>query len=129
MMKRTLIKDRLQQTADLFGLHFPMTLEPTVYLFAEHLSPDYRGGYWHFYALENDGFYMSPDQDPFTVTSDNGFSGTLTGDAFGITACLYAYSHLSFRPELTEVCGRHYHLLRDFALDHREARAIMAATD
>ena len=34
--------------------------------------------------------------DVFHVTCDNMFEGDLSADALGITACLYAYSHLSF---------------------------------
>lgn len=127
-MKRTLIEDRLEHTAELFGIHFPMGIEPAVYMFAERLSQDYQGGYWHFYTLDNGGFYMAPDGN-YPVTSDNGFSGDMSGDAFGITVCLYAYSHLSFRAEMSELCGRHYHLLREYMFDHSEVRAILAATD
>lgn len=127
-MKHTLIKDRLHHTAQLFGIHFPMIIEPTVYMFAERLSEDYHGGYWHFHSLDNGGFYMAPDGD-YRIISDNGFTGTMSGDAFGITSCLYAYSHLSFGAELSKLCGRHYHLLRDFALEHAEARDILAAID
>lgn len=127
-MKRTLIKDRLQHTAELFGIHFPMIIEPTVYMFAKRLSDSYQGGYWHFYSLDNGGFYMAPDGN-YPVISDNGFSGTMTGDAFGITACLYAYSHLSFRAELSELCGRHYHLLREAMFELPEVRAILATID
>ena len=71
---------------------------------------------------------MAPDGN-YSVVSDNGFTGDMTGDAFGITACLYAYSHLSFRPELTELCGRHFHLLRDAIFEHPEVKAILAAID
>jgi len=127
-MKRTLIKDRLEHTARVFGINFPLRIEPTVYMFAERLSPDYRGGYWHFYSLDNGGFYMAPD-GTYPVISDNGFTGDMTGDAFGITACLYAYSHLSFRAELAEMCGRHYHLLREAMFEHAEVKKILAAID
>jgi hypothetical protein len=80
---------RVSHTAQLFGTAFPFRLEPTVYGWAARLSPDYRGGYWHFYRLANGGFYLAPasDQD-FRVSSPNGFTGTLTPDAFGITCCL-----------------------------------------
>ena len=51
---------RLRIAAKLFGVRFPLQLEPTIYQFAEFLSGDYRGGYWHFYTLSNGGFYMAP---------------------------------------------------------------------
>ncbi len=73
---------------------------------------------------------MAPDTDNiFNICCDNGFEGTMSADDFGITACLYAYSHLSFDPKLTEICARHYHLLRKFMLDHAEVRNILSATD
>ena len=55
----------------------------------------------------------------------------MTADALGITACLYAYSHLSFsdRAGFPETCARQYHLLRDYALEHVEAKCILAAID
>ena len=66
----------------------------------------------------------------FDVSSDNGFEGKLSGDALGITACLYAYSHLSFGDgAFAETCARQYHWLREYAMDHAEARAIIAAID
>lgn len=97
-IERTLIKesDRVNHTAALFGFHFPLHLEPLVYAMTERLSADYRGGYWHFYQLGNGAFYMAPDEDTvFHVVCENGFDGQLSADAFGITACLYAYSHLA----------------------------------
>ena len=120
-------------TAKLFGHLFPTRIEPTVFNMAQYLSKDYTGGYWEFYTLSNGGFHMTPaTEDLFHVeTSSNFFEGDMDAAAFGITACLYAYSHLAFanEPELAGVCSEHYHLLRDFALDHEEAEAIMRAID
>ena len=54
----------------------------------------------------------------------------MSGDALGITACLYAYSNLSFaQSSFGELCANHYHWLREYALDHKEARAVFAAID
>ena len=110
---------RMDHTAELFGPDFPMRLEPTVFAMAERLSADYRGGYWLFYALSNGGFYMAPDsQANFAVRCENGFEGQLSADALGITACLYAYSTLSFggTKGFAEACAEHYHLLREYML-------------
>jgi len=130
---KTLLNDsqRVTSTAKLFGMAFPLRLEPTVFNMAGLLSVDYNGGLWHFYALDNGGFYMAPDlPERFRVVVPNGYGGTLSADAMGIAACLYAYSHLSFGGgDLADVCGEHYHLLREFAMDHAEVRAILAATD
>lgn len=124
--------ERINTTADLFGDHFPFQLEPTIFSLASRLSKEYQGGYWHFYTLSNGGFYMTPDDEiSFTVVSDNGYRGTMSADAFGITVCLYAYSLLSFsdHKDVAEMYSRHFHLLRDYMLDHPEARAILRAID
>ncbi len=122
---------RLSIAATLFGVHFPLQLEPTIYQFAEFLSGDYRGGYWHFYTLSNDGFYMAPAGEKcFAVSAENGYEGNLSGDALGISACLYAYSHLSFgEGAFAESCAEHYHRLREYMYGHSEAGAILAAID
>ena len=79
----------------LFGLHFPMRLEPTIYDMAGRLASEYRGGYWLFHSLSNGGVYMAPRGDTiFAVSCENGFEGNLSADALGIAACLYAYSPL-----------------------------------
>jgi hypothetical protein len=64
-MNRELLNDddRIDFPADLFGVHFPCRLEPTIYNTAGHLSADYTGGYWLMYRLENGGFYMAPDEE------------------------------------------------------------------
>jgi hypothetical protein len=122
---------RIEIPARLFGLNFPNKLEPTIYSMADMLAPAYLGGYWNFYTLSNGGFYLAPASDTiFDVSCENGFDGKLSADALGITASLYAYSHLSFgEGEFAQVCAEHYHLLRDYMLEHAEARAILRAID
>ncbi len=73
---------------------------------------------------------MAPTQDtPFKVVVDtNGFEGQMSADAAGITACLFALSHLSFQIQ-HESIANHFHQLRDFALEHAEASVILAAID
>jgi hypothetical protein len=74
---------RVTYTANLFGVHFPFKLEPTIYGMADRLAPAYNGGYWHFYGLSNGGFYMAPATDAiFDVSCENGFDGKLSADAF-----------------------------------------------
>ena len=123
--------DRTKVTGEIFGLHFPMHLEPRIYAMADMLAEDYNGGFWIFHRLSNGGWFMSPDVDHgFDVVCENGFVGTLSADALGITACLYAYSHLSFgEGAFAEICAEQYHLLREYAMDHPEAEAILAAID
>lgn len=123
---------RCTVTADHFGIHFPLQLEPTIFSLAANLSSDYVGGYWEFYTLDNGGFYMAPDSGlRFQVTSLNGYEDFMSADAFGIVVCLFAYSNLSFgkREEFANACAQHYHWLREFSMDHGETRAILAAID
>ena len=123
---------RTAVTSELFGLNFPMKLEPLIFNLTDHISDNYAGGYWDFYILSNGGFYMSPRNDePFNVSCENGFEGQLSADAMGIVVCLYAYTHLSFCGQngFDEICSEQYHLLREFALDHHESRVIFSAID
>jgi hypothetical protein len=116
----------------LFGVNFPMQLEPYVFAVASELSADYRGGYWHLYSLGNGGFYMALDDDArFTVRCENGYHGAVSADALGITACMYAFSRLSFvvSEGVARVYAGPYHLLREYAMDHPEVAAIVGATD
>lgn len=118
-------------TADLFGVYFPLQLEPFIFSMASRLSEDYGGGCWEFYTLGNGGFYMAPDSEGrFQVVSPNGWEGFMSADAFGITVCLFAYSNLSFGSgQFAETCAEQYHLLREYMMDHAEAGTILAATD
>lgn len=123
---------RMDFVDKLFGISYVLKLEPTVFRFAEQLAaPTYNGGYWMFYAVSNGGVYMAPRADAiFKVNANNGFSGHLSADALGITACLYAYSHLSFGDgAFAETCAQQYHLLREFMFCHAEVKAILGAID
>lgn len=125
-------EQRIEHAAQLFGIHFPLRLEPAVYALARKLSPEYNGGYWEFYTLSNGGFYMAPYADHvFQVVCENGYEGMLSADALGIAVCLYAYSNLSFSDidGFAETCARQYHWLREYMLDHPEAQSILAAID
>ena len=125
-------EERSNYPASHFGDFFPFRIEPTIYTFADELSEDYSGGYWNMYELTNGAFYMAPDEDtPFRIKCMNGYEGTLSADAFGITVCLYAYSNLSFSdiPELAETCAEQFHLLREYMMEHPEVRGILAAID
>ena len=121
---------RLAVTENLFGIHFPLQLEPVVYGITERMAEDYSGGYWNFYTLSNGGFFMAPSTDRvFHVSCDNMFEGDLSADALGITACLYAYSHLSFAGDFAREYALHYHRLREFMFEHPEVKEILGATD
>jgi hypothetical protein len=135
---RTLVIDdkRSDIVADLFGVHFPLRLEPYLYTMTDRMVAAYQGGYWAFYLLTfpdgEHGFYMVPEiEEPVAVSCTNGWEGKLSADALGITACLCAYSHLSFTddPSFGRLMAEHYHRLRAYMLDHEEAVAILGATD
>ncbi len=123
--------ERLDTADQHFGIRYPLVIEPTVYRFAEQLAKSYSGGYWHFYRLSNGGFYMAPNLDkPFRIVADNGYAGSLSADALGITATLYTYSNLSFgEGAFGQRCAEYYHLLLDFAMQHQEAEEIRSAID
>lgn len=123
---------RSDHIAEIFGFHFSLQVEPYIYTVTERLSQQYKGGYWQFYALSNKGFYMAPEKDAiYRVACENGYEGDLSADALGITACLYAYSHLSGSNSkaIAGACAQQYHLLREYMLGHPEARGILRAID
>ena len=122
---------RMAVVERLFGMAFPLQLEPVVYGITDRMAQDYTGGYWHFYTLTNGGFYMAPAEDRvFHVKCQNMFDGDLSADALGIVACEYAYSNLSFSlSDIAREYARHYHLLREYSMEHAEVSAIVAATD
>jgi hypothetical protein len=131
---RTLIPEdqRLVVTAELFGAHFPLQIEPVIYGITERMAEDYHGGYWLMYTLENGGFYMAPDGDQvFAVSCDNYFIGELSADALGLAAALYSFSHCSFsrNEAFGRVCASHYHWLRAYMYDHPEVASILGAID
>ena len=103
-----------------------------IYGITDRMAEAYSGAYWHYYFLDNGGFYMAPDDDRvFTVKSDNFFQGELSADALGIVSCLYAFSNLSFsrNESFARLCARHYHLLRHYMYEHAEVAGILGAID
>lgn len=75
---------------------------------------------------------MAPSTDrSFHLICENQFEDDLSADAPGITACLYAYSNLSFSgPDaFADICSDHYYCLREFMMEHPEADDILKTTD
>jgi hypothetical protein len=120
---------RLDVLPKRFGHHM-LTVENAIYDFMAAHARTYRGGFWKFVELTNGGFYMAPVGEAiFDVHIEgNGFEGAMSSDAAGITACLFAFSHLSFQIQ-SDALVNHFYQLRDFALEHAEATAILAAID
>ena len=104
--------------------------EHSVYEFMDRACEAYQGGYWTFYTLSNDGFYMGlPGGERFQMSwADNWFEGEMSADAASIGVNLFALSALSFTS-----CSEHYHdayhALRDYALEHEEAAQISRFID
>lgn len=116
----------------MFGAgRFCFQVEIFIYSFADRLSADYAGGYWDFYTLSNGGFFMAPrSAKPFVVTSPNGYTQTLSPEAFGIVACLYAYSALMGKNDaFREKYLAFYEMLLDYAEVHPEHAEIYTAID
>lgn len=131
---RALVPDdkRLSHIEALFGTHFPLLIEPVIYGITERMAEGYQGGLWQFWRLDNGGFYMAPDSDQiYQVSCDNYFTGQLSTDALGITACLYTYSHCSFSQDkmFGKLMSDHYHWLRAYMFEHPEVAGILGAID
>lgn len=111
------------------GSHF-LQFETSVFSFAGHFCHAYQGGYWEFYTLSNGGFYMQlVSKDIFSVTNDaNYFSGELSADAYSIGINLYALNALLQKHADNQLI-EHYYALRDFAIQHKEASAILSFID
>lgn len=121
---------RLSVLPHYFGFSQMLAAEASIYDYMTKLSIDYTGGHWHFYRLSNGGFYMAPNMDcPMRVEWwGNGYSGIMTADAAGIVATLFAVNQLASNVRTNKLIDL-YHQVRDFAADHPEARAILAAID
>ena len=121
--------ERMQMLPKHFGEDM-LTVERAIFTFMRRLSATYHGGHWVFVELSNGGFYMKPS-GPARLqiqVHSNDYAGEMTADAAGITACLFTYSHLSFQLPRGRIAA-HFHHLRDFALVHAEASAILGAID
>lgn len=53
----------------------------------------------------------------------------MSGEVAGLIASLYAFSHLAFKYQATDIFSERYHQLREFALERSESRVILAAID
>ncbi|MFN7506335.1 MAG: antirestriction protein [Limnobacter sp.] len=111
-----------------FGVLAP-SAELRVFSFMSWLAPAYRGGVWEFYDLSNGGMYMAPKTGPLRIeVPTNGFEGTLSADAAGIVATLFALCYLCETRD-DERCIDYYHALREFASEHGEISLIFSAID
>ena len=120
---------RLTVLSERFG-HNMLIVEDAIYNWMHTLCLNYEGAYWELYELSNGGFFMAPViSSRLEVNVDgSGYCEWLSSQAAGITACLFALSHLASQiPD--EAISDHYHWLREFAVSHPEGRAIIGALD
>jgi hypothetical protein len=106
-------------------------VEQEIFTQMREVCESYSGGYFNFYDLSNGGCFIAlAHSEPLSIAVDgNGYQGTMSAEAAGIVATLFALSHLSFRHSHVERLAECFHQLRDFAADHAEASAIFAAID
>ncbi len=118
--------------SDHVGFAHGWRVEVLAFVLMESLSQDYRNGSWNFHELSNGGFFMTPLDVPSTMhisVESNGFDGSMSSEAAGIVATIFALNVLCNETELDEHIQQ-FHLLRDFALsEHAEASLIAQAID
>jgi hypothetical protein len=101
------------------------------FAWAERLGDEYdETSQWEGRVLSNNGFYLVPNsRRTYGVSvAGNGYAGTMTAEAFGITLSLFALGQIANTTEEDRDILL-YHALRDYALDHSESVEIMAAID
>lgn len=125
--------DRLDFYPTFFGKYF-MAAENLLYVHADRYVQGYQGGYWNFYTTTNGAFFSALDttETLHVVVADNYTSEHMSAEAVGITLTLFVLGRLLAAriPEHeSERFIDSYHKLRDFALGHAEAQAILTAID
>lgn len=121
---------RLQFLPKYFGKHF-FRSEQSIYNTLGKIAHQYTGGYWQFYELTNGGFYMAPDEDiKFKIYIEgNGYDGIVSADAAGIIVSMMVINQLCWHDPSNETMIEKYYLLREYALEHKEAQRILNALD
>jgi hypothetical protein len=99
-------------------------------MFADRLSPEYRGGYWHFHELGN-GASIWQLMTALRSSVRTAIAGPCrqTFSESSVVFMLIVTGTFSSNEELAEVCARQYHLLREYMFEHAEGKAILAAAD
>ena len=110
---------------------YMVQFESAVYTHMSRLCESYEGGYWQFYTLSNDGFYMAMDSSKKIMVrqGSNYFEQLLSADTAGIIACL-ALNDLVWKYEGEKDIYKLYELfeaLRAYALEHEDSTAIFKA--
>lgn len=106
-------------------------LESQVFFWLGLWGKNYHGGQWDFHTLSNGGAFISPpdEDEPYHLfNAGNGNEVSLSAEAAGIAVCLMTWSQHSFKTQCEAIIDHYYHL-RDYALQHPEATAIMHIID
>ncbi|EPV8601657.1 antirestriction protein [Enterobacter roggenkampii] len=126
-----------EQRIDFWPQHFGsipqwLTLEPHIFAWMDRFCTTYGGGIWSFHTLSNSGAFMAPEYDSddkwHLFNCLNGNDADMSAEAAGIAVCLIEYSHHACRTECDAMTA-HFYRLRDYALQHPEAHAILRIID
>lgn len=121
---------RLNFWPNIVGIRNTMLLQEFAFRWAQRLYADYNGGTWDFVHASNESAYMAlpGNQQMRVVVPTNGYEGTMSSDAAGIVATLFALSDLANRTEDDRIIELYYKL-RELASEHAESREILRAID
>ena len=141
-VKKTSDHRRMAMLPRYFGIKTMIRCEQLIYNVTRQYCTEYGGGMWMFYELPNKGFVMTPkivskSADGLFQASwpDNWSDERVSAEALGIVACLWSYSNMAMychHNGLESEAERYselYHVLRDVAIQHNEARAIFRLID
>ncbi|MCH9661307.1 MAG: antirestriction protein [Bacteroidetes bacterium] len=122
-------EQRLNFLPNFIGRHF-LQYETAIYNQMSQSNVKYNGGYWDYYTLSNGGFYMALSQtEPLKMECvGNYFEGEMSADAGSIGVNLFVLNAFAWQMDENRFSTA-YHQLRDYALDHPEARKILAFID
>lgn len=97
---------------------------------SEASNGQYTGGYWEFYTLSNGGFYMELRQTEALQMEciGNYYTGTMSAQAASIAVNLCVQNAFAWQVD-AEKHSAHFHQLRDYASQHKEASAIFGFID
>lgn len=104
--------------------------ENIIYYLAQSMCHQYSGGYWNFYELSNEGFFLAPALgQPLEIFVDgNGFNGFVSPEGIGVIVTLFSLNGISGQQDDGYLIDKYY-ALRDFALQHPERDLILLAID
>jgi len=131
-------RERMSFLPRLFKNYF-MRCENHVYQLAGKLSENYQGGTWEFAEASNGALYMRPEaeeDEKFSVSSENYYSGELSADAFGILCTFLTVNNMCWmladenapQEKLKHFIDMNY-LIRDVLLEHQEKHELIPAID